>query len=581
MLDVLIKDARIVDGTGAAPFSGDIGISDGLITEVGNISSAAKETVNAAGAFATPGWVDVHTHFDGQISWDDKIDPSSSHGVTSIVMGNCGVGFAPAPPGGEQRLIELMEGVEDIPGTALHEGIEWGAWETFPEYLDYIAKREYALDIGTQIPHSAVRNYVMDERALHHEDATEDDLRQMAAIVEEALHAGALGFSTSRTIGHRSVLGEPIPGTFAEKTELLAIAAAMKNANKGVFQAVPAGVVGELAGPEIYTTEQEVELFAEIAKASGRNCTFTLLQNGDSPDQWRKCLKIVEEANAAGIIMRPQIATRPVGFVTSLKSYHMFMRRKTFLELEALPFDAMLKELHKPEVKAAILQDEDIEPELPGTMASLYQLLGVAAGAMFPIEMPINYEPEANGNLASLAALEGREINEFMYDFLIADNGNNFAILLGANFTDGNFDVIHEMLTHDDTVIGLSDAGAHVNLIFDAVAPTYQLTHWVRDRSRGPKLPIELIVRKQTSANAQLFGLHDRGVIEVGKRADLNVIDLDRLSLGKIAVHNDLPAGGARILQPASGYLNTFVAGVKTRENDCDTGARPGRLIRG
>ncbi|MFK8049840.1 MAG: amidohydrolase family protein [Halioglobus sp.] len=581
MLDVLIKDALIVDGTGAEPFSGDIGIADGVISELGSVSSAAKKTVHAAGAYASPGWIDVHTHFDGQICWDDKVDPSASHGVTSIVMGNCGVGFAPAPPGGEQRLIELMEGVEDIPGTALYEGIEWGAWETFPEYLDYIAGREYALDIGTQIPHSAVRNYVMGDRALRHEDATADDLQQMAVIVEEALQAGALGFSTSRTIGHRSVLGEPIPGTFAEKAELLAIAAAMKKVNKGVFQAVPAGVVGDMAGPEKYTTEQEVELFAEIAKASGRKCTFTLLQNGERPDQWRHCLKIVEEAGAAGVVMRPQIATRPVGFVTSLKSYHMFMRRKTYLELAELPFETMLKELHKPEVKAAILQDIDIEPEQPGTMASLYQILGMTAGMMFPIETPINYEPEASANLGSLAALTGREINEFMYDFLIADGGNNFAILLGANFIDGNFDVIHEMLTHQDTVIGLSDAGAHVNLIFDAVAPTYQLTHWVRDRTRGPKLPIELIVRKQTSANAELFGLHDRGVIEVGKRADLNVFDLDRLSLGEIAVHNDLPAGGSRILQGASGYLNTFVAGVMTRENDCDTGARPGRLIRG
>ncbi|MFT4824915.1 MAG: N-acyl-D-aspartate/D-glutamate deacylase [Halioglobus sp.] len=581
MLDVLIKNALIVDGTGAKPFSGDIGIANGVIAEVGSISSSATETINAAGAYASPGWIDVHTHFDGQICWDDKIDPSASHGVTSVVMGNCGVGFAPAPPGGEQRLIELMEGVEDIPGTALYEGIEWGAWETFPEYLDYIAGREYALDIGTQIPHSAVRNYVMGERALSHEDATADDLEQMADIVEEALRAGALGFSTSRTVGHRSVLGEPIPGTFAEKAELMAIAAAMKNAGKGVFQAVPAGVVGDLAGPEKYTTEQEVELFAEIAKASGRNCTFTLLQNSERPDQWRHCLKIVEEANAAGVVMRPQIATRPVGFVTSLKSYHMFMRRKTYLKLAQLPFDAMLVEMHKPEVKAAILQDRDIDPEQPGTMASLYRVLGKTARVMFPIESPINYEPEASANLGSLAALAGREINEFMYDFLLADGGNNFAILLGANFIDGNFDVIHEMLKHEDTVIGLSDAGAHVNLIFDAVAPTYQLTHWVRDRSRGPKLPIELIIKKQTSANAQLFGLADRGVIEVGKRADINVFDLDRLSLGKIAVHNDLPAGGSRILQSATGYLNTFVAGVKTRENDCDTGARPGRLIRG
>jgi N-acyl-D-aspartate/D-glutamate deacylase len=581
MLDILIKDALIVDGTGSAPYSGDIGITDGLISDIGKVSGAARETVNAGGAYATPGWVDVHTHFDGQVSWDDKLDPSASHGVTSVVMGNCGVGFAPARPGGEQGLIELMEGVEDIPGTALYEGIEWGAWETFPQYLDYIAGREYAMDIGTQIPHSAVRSYVMGARALSHEDATADDLAKMADIVEQGLLAGALGFSTSRTIGHRSVLGEPIPGTFAEKAELMAIAAAMKKANKGVFQAVPAGVVGELAGPEKYTTEQEVELFAEIARASGRNCTFTLAQNGDRPDQWRNCMAIVEKANASGLMMRPQIATRPIGFVSSIKSYHMFMRRKTYLQYADLPHDEMMTQLRKPEVKAAILQDEDIAPDQPGTMASLYQMLGMTAGMMFPVDMPINYEPEADQNIGSLAALAGRDVNEFMYDFLLQDDGNRFAILLGANFIDGNFDVIHEMLTHDDTVIGLSDAGAHVNLIFDAVAPTYQLTHWVRDRSRGPKVPIELIVRKQTGANAELFGMHDRGILAVGKRADINVLDLSRLALGKLAVHNDLPAGGSRILQPAQGYLNTFVAGVKTRENDTDTGARPGRLIRG
>lgn len=580
MLDTVIKDAIIVDGTGQDAFRGDIGMVDGLIAEIGDVSTSAKETINADGAYAVPGWIDVHTHFDGQVSWDDKMDPSASHGVTSVVMGNCGVGFAPAPPGGEQRLIELMEGVEDIPGTALYEGIEWGNWETFPEYLDYIESRKYALDIGTQIPHSAVRNYVMGDRALTHEDASAEDLAQMANIVEEGLAAGALGFSTSRTIGHRSIQGEPIPGTFAEKSELLAIAQAMKNVGKGVFQAVPAGVVGELAGPEHYTTEQEVELFAEVARASGRKCSFTLAQNRDRPDQWRNCLDIVERANAEGIRLRPQIATRPIGFVTSLKSYHMFMRRKTYLKVAELPHDAMMAELRKPEVKSAILFDEDVEPDMPGTMAVLYQLLGMAAPMMFPIDMPIDYEPEATQNLGALAALQGREINEFMYDFLLEENGNKFAILLGANFVDGNFDVIYQMIAHPDTVIGLSDAGAHVNLIFDAVGPTYQLTHWVRDRSRGPRLPIELIVHKQTGANAELFGMADRGTLSVGKRADINVFDLQRLGLGKMGVHHDLPAGGSRILQSAEGYLNTFVAGVKTREHDQDTGARPGRLIR-
>lgn len=581
MHDYLIKGATIVDGTGAAPYSGDIAIAGGKIAAVGQADGPARETIDAAGAQATPGWVDVHTHYDGQVSWDDALNPSFSHGVTSIVMGNCGVGFAPCPPGGEQRLVELMEGVEDIPGTALHEGIEWGNWETFPEYIDYLAGRAFSMDLGTQVPHSAVRNYVMGERALRHEDATEEDLAAMGRIVQEGLQAGALGFSTSRTVGHRSVSGEPIPGTFAEKAELLAIGRAMRAVGLGLFQAVPAGVVGDIAGPEKWTTEQEVELFAEVARASGRKCTFTLLQNGNRPDQWRNCLKIVEQANASGLSIRPQVASRPIGFVTSLRSYHMFQRRETYLKLAGLPFAERLAQMRKPEVKAAILKDRDVPPDQLGVMANVYGLLAMTAPAMFPIEMPINYEPAPTGNMGALAAAAGQDIAEYMYDYLTGGDGDRFAILLGANFADGTFSVIEEMLQHPHTTIGLSDAGAHVNLIFDAVAPTYQLTHWVRDRSRGPKLPIELIVHKQTQRNAELFGLHDRGSLEVGKRADLNLFDLQRLQLGRLEVHEDLPAGGSRILQSAQGYLNTFVAGVKTRENDQDTGARPGRVIRG
>jgi len=580
MYDYLIKQATIVDGTGAAPFTGNVAIQDGKIVGVGDVDGQARETIDAQGAHVAPGWVDAHTHYDGQVSWDDKIDPSFSHGVTSVVMGNCGVGFAPCPRGGEKRMIELMEGVEDIPGTALYEGIEWGRWETFPEYIDYLGTREYTLDVGTQIPHSALRNYVMGDRALHHEDATADDLAAMCKIVEDGLRAGALGFSTSRTIGHRSVAGEPIPGTFAEKAELLAIGRAMKNAGKGVFQAVPAGVVGDIAGPEKWTTEQEVELFADVARESGRSCTFTLVQNGNRPDQWRNCLEIVEQANAQGLNLRPMITTRPIGFVTSLQSYHMFQRRETYLKLADAPFETLLAEMRKPEVKAAILADKDIPPKQSGVMANVFGLLAMAAPGMFPIDMPINYEPEPGGNIAALAAAAGKEVPEYMYDFLTSGDGDRFAILLGANFVDGSFSVMEEMIQHPDTTIGLSDAGAHVNLIFDAVNPTYQLTHWTRDRTRGPRMPIELMVHKQTNRNAELFGLADRGSIEVGKRADLNLIDLDHLGLGPLSVQHDLPAGGSRILQPATGYLNTFVNGVKTRENDQDTGARPGRVIR-
>jgi N-acyl-D-aspartate/D-glutamate deacylase len=361
----------------------------------------------------------------------------------------------------------------------------------------------------------------------------------------------------------------------------MAIGQAMKAAGKGVFQAVPAGVVGDIAGPEKWTTEQEVELFAEIARASGRSCTFTLVQNGNRPDQWRNCLEIVERANAQGLTMRPQITTRPIGLVTSLDSYHMFQRRETYLKFAHLPLNERLAEMRKPEVRAAILGDRDVPPEKPGLMANVYGLLGMAAPGMFPIDYPINYEPEPDGNIAALAAAAGKSVPEYMYDFLTSGNGDRFAIRLGAIFVVGSFSVMEEMIQHPDTTIGLSDAGAHVNLIFDAVNPTYQIAHWVRDRSRGPRMPIELMVHKQTARNADLYGLTDRGSIAVGKRADLNVFDLDRLGLGTLKVHHDLPAGGSRILQPAKGYLHTFVNGVQTRENDEDTGARPGTVIRG
>lgn len=580
MYDYLIENATIVDGTGAAPFTGNIAIEDGKVVGVGKVSGQAKETIDAEGAHATPGWIDVHTHYDGQVSWDDTIDPSFSQGVTSVVMGNCGVGFAPCHPGGEDRLIELMEGVEDIPGTALHEGMEWGRWESIAEYLDYLGTRQFTLDVGAQVPHSAVRNYVMGDRAMRHEDATADDLEAMCKIIKDGLKAGALGFSTSRTVGHRSVDGEPIPGTFAEKAELLAIGSAMKQVGKGVFQAVPSGVAGELIEGEPWTTEQEVELFVEVARASGRECTFTLVQNQTRPDEWRRCLQLVAEANAAGMMIRPQITTRPIGLVTSLRTYHMFDRRETYLKLERLPFAERLAEMRRPDVKAAILADKDVATGVEGILANMHEALAVAAPEMFRIELPIDYEPQADHKIAALASAAGQSVPEYMYDFLTSGDGDKFAISMAANFVDGNFDVIAEMVEDPNTTIGLSDAGAHVNLIFDAVNPTYQIAHWVRDRTRGRRLPIELLVHKQSLRNAELFGLHDRGSIEVGKRADLNLFDLDRLELGQLQVHDDLPAGGSRILQSVRGYRNTFVNGVKTRENDNDTGARPGRVIR-
>lgn len=582
MLDYLIKGAHIVDGTGAPAENGDIGIRDGKIAELGKISTAADQVIEADGALATPGWVDIHTHYDGQVTWDDQIDPSASHGVTTVVMGNCGVGFAPVPPGGEKELIEIMEGVEDIPGTALYEGMPWGEWESFPEYLDVLAGKEYALDVGAQLAHGALRNYVMGQRGRDNEKATAEDLARMSQLVEEALRAGAVGFSSNRTAGHRSMSGVPVPGTFAEEEELIALAQAMDRAGSGVFELIPASTVGNLEaiGGERFSLTEEFELIKRLGRACKRPVTFTTVQVPDNPNDWQTILAGAAEENAAGSILRPQVAARPVGFVTSLDTYHMFQRRETYMKLADLPLADRVREMQKPEVKAAILKDADVPVDEVGAMANIHNLMRETAAFVIPLGDPVDYEPEMSQVLGATAIAEGRDVADVMYDFLISEGGEAYAILMGANYIEGNHDVIHTMLSDPHTVTGLSDAGAHVNLIFDAVAPTYQLIHWARDRSRGPRIPIEHIVFKQSQNNAQMYGMTDRGSLEVGKRADLNLIDHDNLSLGSLKAYRDLPAGGSRILQKASGYIATFVHGVRTRENDMDTGARPGRLVR-
>jgi len=475
-----------------------------------------------------------------------------------------------------------MEGVEDIPGTALYEGIEWGKWESFPEYLDYITSRKFALNIGAQIPHAAVRNYVMGQRGRDNEAATQDDLDKMAQIVSEGLAAGAVGFSTSRTIGHRSTHGHSIPGTFAAEEEIMTLARAMTETGKGVFELIPAGVIGdlEMLGGERRTVNEELDLMTRISKETGRPVTFTLLQHAEANTAWRNILEHVTAANQDGAHLFPQIASRPIGLVTNLKTYHLFQRRETYLKLRDLPFAQLLAEMRKPEVRAAILSDKNIKPDLPGTMENVYNAYKMGASHLFEIEDPIDYEPTADKSFQARADALGQDLEDFMYDFLIKDDGSRFAIVLGSNYYDYNHDAIHEMLAHPETVTGLSDAGAHVTLIFDGVAPTYQMTHWSRDRKRGKQLPLEFIIQKQSHKNAQLYGLDDRGSLEVGKRADINVIDFDRLKLGGLEVHADLPAGGKRILQPASGYIATYVNGIKTREDDKDTGARPGHLLR-
>jgi N-acyl-D-amino-acid deacylase len=581
MYDYVIKGGTIIDGSGAAPVTGDVAVADGRIVAVGgSITDAAREIIDADGAIVTPGWVDVHTHYDGQVSWDDTIEPSHGNGVTTVVMGNCGVGFAPVPAGGEKTLIELMEGVEDIPGTALYEGMEWGRWETFPEYMDYLAGRVFALDVGCQIAHGALRYYVMGERGAANEDATAEDLAAMASVAGEAMAAGALGFSTSRTIGHRSLWGAPVPGTFAPSDELLAIA---KGMGRGVFQMIPAGTVGkmEALGGERTHPIDEHELMVRVSEESGRPVTFTFVRSPDyDPDLWRDILRRTEVANAGGRAqLRPQCSSRPIGFVTGLSGYHAFQRRPSYMAIADLPLAERVAAMRTPEVRAAILSEPDVRVDAPGSMMNVYGLFQRAAAALYPLTDPVDYEPEMSQCLGARAAAEGRDILEVLYDFLLEDDGRRFGSLMGMDMHD-SFEVLREMLNHPDTVTGLSDAGAHVTLICDGSMPTSQLTHWTRDRHRGEQLPIELLVAKQTAGNAALFGLHDRGRLAEGLRADINVIDHAGLTVSPPVAHRDLPAGGSRLIQPVRGYVATLVNGTLTRRNDTDTGARPGRLVR-
>ena len=584
MLDYVIKGGTIVDGTGAPATTGDVGVRDGVIVSVGDtITESATETIDADGAIVTPGWVDVHTHYDGQVSWDDVMDPSAGNGATTIVMGNCGVGFAPVRPGGEQTLIELMEGVEDIPGTALYEGMEWGEWESFPDYMDYIGGRRYSLDIGAQIAHGAVRYYVMGERGSANEDATAEDIDAMATLVAQAVEAGAVGFSTSRTIGHRSLHGAPVPGTFAPLDELVAIAEAMGRTGKGVFEMIPAGTVGKLEGlgGERFTPHEEFALMEAVAKRGGRPVTFTLVQSPDyDQDLWREILDLTADANASGAQMHPQVSSRPIGFVTGLESYHAFQRRPTYMAMAHLPLADRVREMSKPEVKTAILSEPDVPVAESGSMANLYSLFQMAAPMMYPLADPVDYEPTMDQTLGARMAATGREPFDVLYDFLLENDGHAIAALMGGNDIAERQDVLREMLLDPNTVTGLSDAGAHVTLICDATMPTTQLTYWVRDRKRGERLPLEFVVAKQTARNARLYGLNDRGVLAPGMRADINVIDLDNLTVAPPRAHHDLPAGGTRLIQPVQGYLATMVKGQVTRRHDADTGARPGTLVR-
>jgi N-acyl-D-amino-acid deacylase len=582
VLDLLIKGGTVVDGSGAAAYTADVGVRDGRIVEIGSLSEPAGEVVDADGALVTPGFVDVHTHYDGQATWDDEMEPSASNGVTTLVMGNCGVGFAPVRPGDHDALVDLMEGVEDIPGSALSVGMPWGRWETFPQYLDLLAEGRYALDLAAQVPHGAVRFYVMGERGAANEDATAEDLAEMAAVVGEALAAGAVGFSTSRTIGHRAKSGRPVPGTFAPEEELLAMAGALRAAGHGVFEAIAAGTIGSLErlGGERAKLLEEVPLLEAVARASGRPVTFTVAQLFEDPDHWRLVLDAAARANEAGAELRPQVIPRSVTIMSSLDTYHLFMERPTYRKIAHLPLAERVAEMRRPEVREAILGEPDPEAGPKDFAAMLVSLFQIVMPILFPISQPVNYEPDLSQSVYARSVAAGATPVEYMYDCLLEDEGRAFYAMLGSNFVGGSLEACREMMLDPRTVSGLGDAGAHVNLISDCSVSTFHLTHWARDRSRGERLPLEMLVRKLSANNAALYGFSDRGVVEVGKRADLNVIDFERLSIRSPELRHDLPTGASRILQGADGYLATLVDGVITRRFDADTGARPGRLVR-
>ncbi|MFT5011759.1 MAG: N-acyl-D-amino-acid deacylase [Patiriisocius sp.] len=585
MYDLIISNGTIHDGTGSEPYIGNVAITNGQIEAVGPyVTGASKEVIDATGRIVTPAWVDIHTHYDGQVTWDSEMNPSASHGVGTIVMGNCGVGFAPVSADGVQDLIDLMEGVEDIPGSALHEGMPWGAWQSYPEYLDYLATREYALDISSLVAHGAVRNYVMGERGRTNQAATEGDLEQMGQIVEEALKAGAVGFSTSRILGHRSIQGEPVPGTFANDAEVMIIAQALKRAAKGVFQIIPASTLGP-GRPEMEehsALEAEVDLISRVSQSSGRPATFTLFQVDAWSGKWREVIDQVKAANQNGAQVFPQVGSRPTGLVFSLSTYHPWMLRPTYLALKHLPLAERKLALAEPTTRAKIMSETNQVEGVPiGSMEFGIAHIEPDFAQLFELTSASTYEPTNSESFAAKASASNQSAEELLFDHLIQqDSDLPMAILFFTNYSEYNLDAVREMQLDDATVTGLSDAGAHVSLIFDAVNPTYQLTYWGRDRSRGDTLPLPHIIHRATQKNAALFGFNDRGVLETGKRADINVINFDQLALKKLELLNDLPAGGSRLMQGATGYDATIINGVVTRRFDEDTGARPGRLVR-
>src|SRR5579862_107579 len=565
MHDLVIRNGKIVDGTGRPSFVGDVAIDNGKITSVGGKIGAGRREIDATGLLVTPGFVDIHTHYDGQVTWDPYLTPSSWHGVTTLVMGNCGVGFAPVAPGKEEFLIGLMEGVEDIPGTALAEGIKWN-WESFPEYMNAVEKMKRAVDVGVQVPHGSVRAYVMGERGAHNEAATPEDIEKMAAVVRDGIRAGALGFTTSRTMLHRAKNKELVPGTFASEDELLGIGRALGAAGHGVFE-----MASDMVGPDA-TMEWMVKLSSETCLP----ITFAMAQTDRDPHSYRKMLDRVKELNAKGAHLAPQISARPTGLLMGLESsLHPFITHPTYRSLAHLPIDERVAKLRDPEIRARILSEQ------PGVKDKATLMFVTNFTKYFPLGNPPDYEPVRESSIAARAEKLGVDAAELTYDMMLERDGRELLYMPLGNYAEYNHDALREMLLDPVTTLGLSDGGAHCGLICDASMPSYMLSHWVRGRSRGERLPVETAVRLQTSDTAKLYGLRDRGMLKPGMKGDLNVIDLDALKLHAPQMVFDLPAGGRRLIQRAEGYKYTVLSGEVTFQDGIPTEAMPGKLVRG
>ncbi len=568
MHDTVIRGGTIVDGTGKPGYTGDVALEGGKIASVGGKAGPGKREIDANGLLITPGWVDVHTHYDGQATWDPVLAPSSWHGVTTIMFGNCGVGFAPVRNEDHTSLIGLMESIEEIPGVALAEGLKWN-WETFPQYLDALDQMPRAIDIAAQIPHHPLRVYVMGDRAINREAATADDIAAMRDAVRAGLEAGAFGFTTSRTNSHKTPQGEMVPGRYSEVQELLGIGSAFKGLNYGAF-----GVNSDFDDEKV-----ELEWMTKLGQDTGRPVWFLLTDRPNDAVRWKRLMAGVHKARSQGAMVTAQIAGRPVGVMLGIDTaLNPFSIRESYQALLKLPAEERIKRMQDPAFRAQVLSEAPA-PHLLRRLSQFRQYITTGWDRMFPMGDPPNYEPEASESIAAIAARSNHSPDEVAYDYL-ATGADKFLYFPIVGYNESNHDIIRMMLTDDATILGLSDGGAHCSSIVDASVPSWMLIHWARDRTRGEKLPLELMVKRQTSETANFFGFHDRGVLAVGKKADVNVIDYDGLRLHIPEVRYDLPMGGRRLVQRVDGYRNTFVSGVCTFENGQYTGATPGRLVR-